>query len=266
METKDTQEDKARKPNNSVENWDCKDDSANESKGNNLLLMYILQSRAEKFIKCFETESNGCCFGILALHHVAYANKILLANSELDPGLLPIVDRCKVENAQILKCLKPSIKVPVNIGKNFVRLVKQVALFDENDDFDSMLKCNINELTKMGYREIDCLLYEAGLKFDFEKVRGLLEQDANPYVRISGHNAPQELSGLSMKDADSLYHIARNGVCNSIRIYGVADCWKDGVEGRETLITSDLLRELFLGAGCQMVLNIIHKYARMNPE
>lgn len=231
-----------------------------QHKGNNYLLMYIVQNRARNFIRCYEAENNGCCFGIMTLHHVAYANKILLANCECEPELLPIVDEGKAENRQILKYLKSSIKVPMNLGKDFVHIVKQVALFGENDNPYSMFKCSLNELAKMGYREIDCLLYEAGLKFDFERVKELLEQDANPYARISGNYSPQDASGLSVKDADSLYHVVRNGVYNSIYVFGVADCWKDGIEGRETSITIDLLRELFFGAGCQMVLNAIHRY------
>lgn len=116
----------------------------------------------------------------------------------------------------------------------------------------------------MGYREIDCLLYAAGLKFNFNEMDKLLAEGANPYIDISS-TYPADIA--LEKDPSDLYNEAvclfddvSSITCDLESYYGICDCWKDGFYGKETIISSDLIREFFQGAGCQLVFDTIRKH------
>lgn len=222
------------------------------------LLMYLLQNRADDFIELFRRQDNGCYWGTLSLYEVAYTNKLLLSDTEWVPGFLPVIEHGRTENRRILEFLESQIKIPENFGKHFAKTLKPFAWFFEDEDFGSMLEGLLPELLEKGYREKDCLLYEAGLKFNFDKLTTLLDQGADPYVRISGLYTPQEAAQqISPDDTYSLYDDVYRHACDCADIYGVGNCWQDGMQGKETEIDNDLLREFFQGAGCQWVTNII---------
>jgi hypothetical protein len=265
METKDTQRHEACRFNN-VENQKYNYNDEDEYKENNLLLMYILQSRAEKFIECFESVNNRCYMGVLSLHFYAYANKLLLSETDWKSNFIPVVEKCRAENEQILKYLESIIEIPSDYEREFAKILKSYARYDDEDDFDYMLYGSLDELIEKGYRKIDCVLFAAGVKFKFRRMINLLTRGANPYVYISGDCISEE--ALYDSNAVSLYESIHLELmfCACNPADGLCSCWKDGFEGRETWVTRNLINSLFLGAGCQMVLNIIHRYARMNPE
>jgi hypothetical protein len=86
-----------------------------------------------------------------------------------------------------------------------------------------------------------------------------LEQGANPFVRISIDYTAQEASQLPMKYVHSLYNEALCRRHNSVFLTDVIDYWKDGIDGNDTIIYDNVLDELFSGAGCQLVINIIRR-------
>lgn len=226
---------------------------------NNYLLMYLLQNRADDFIRQFESQNHRCFMGIYSLYRVAFANKILLDDTQWVPDFLPIVENGRKENIRILNYLSSLIDVPNDFFKEFKTSLKPFAWFDEDDDYDWMLNESLEKLMEMGYREIDCELYAAGMKFNFSELEKLLADGGNPYIKISAFNPPHLASKMNLQidDVFSLYDEAYTHACDCGSIYGVCDCWRDGFYGKETHITQELLHELFQGAGFQLVVETI---------
>jgi hypothetical protein len=223
----------------------------------NYLLMYLLQNRADDFIKRLRNDGNNCYTDILMLYHVAYANRLLLTNVNWVPNFLPVVKKCTAENAKIIEYLESLIKIPENYADVFAKFLKPYAWFFDDEEFEFMLDGSLESLLQKGYREIDCLAYEAGLKFNFDRLKELLDQGADPYAHISGDNPPEGAAQLSHMDVNELYEDADNHVCDRGSFYYICDCWQDGIDGKETTVENELIRDLFLSAGCQLVVNII---------
>jgi hypothetical protein len=124
-----------------------------------------------------------------------------------------------------------------------------------------MLDGDLEVLLAKGYREIDCLLYEAGLKFNFKKVKELLSQGANPYAHISGDFTSEEAAKRkTYDDVYSLYSDAYTHACDAGSLYGICYCWETGIQKKDIKVDDDLIRTLFQGAGCQWVVDIIREY------
>jgi hypothetical protein len=238
------------------------DDTAEQSAPQqNYLLMYLLQNRADDFIKRLRNDGNNCYMGILMLYRVAYANKLLLTNDDWLPHCLPEAEKCKAENAKIIEYLESLIKIPENFADDFEKFLKPYAWLYDDEEFKFMLEGSLELLIQKGYREIDCLAYEAGMKFNFERLKELLNQGADPYVHISGDYIAEEAAKLGLNDANVLYDDASDHICDIASHYSICDCWKEGMEGKETTIDNSLIRDLFRSAGCQLVVNIIRDYA-----
>lgn len=229
---------------------------------NNLLLMYLLQNRAKDFINEFESQNNRCFMGGLSLYKLAFANKILLSDTNWTEEFLPIVDRGRKENQSILSYLERIISISQVFSDDFKKFIKPFAWFPEYFDFETMLDGTLEWFEAMGYRKIDCLVYEAGLKFDFKELDRLLEIGADPYIIISAYNSPSiaQKMDLTLDDAYSLFFDAGRHYSDCISIYGIGKCWEEGMAGKETIISQSLVNEFFLGAGCKLVCEIIQKY------
>lgn len=234
-------------------------DDIDEAAQNNKLLMYLLQNRSEDFIRRFEAEDNGCFIGRYSLYRVAYTNKVILKQAEWAPGFLPVVEKMRGENQRILDYFASMIPISENFHEYFKDSLQPFAWFDKEDDFEFMLGGSLEHLEKMGYRKIDCLLYEAGLKFNFKECERLLAGGADAFVKLSAEYPPEVASNLDFFDYDvySLYEDAERHGADCVDIYGIGNCWEDGVAGKETIVDSDLLREFFLAAGCKMLCEII---------
>jgi hypothetical protein len=222
--------------------------------------MYLLQNRAQDFIDCLEQDGNKCYMGLLSLYHVAHANELLLSDTDWTSKFMPIVETNRLENNRILKYLESLIEITPDVYTLFSKYVKRFAVYYDDEDFNAMLDGSLDDLIKKGYREIDCRLYEAGLKFNFREVRQLLKQGANPYVHISGRYSSEEVDESEANDVYSLYDDALQYAYEN-EDYGIWDCWKAGINGTETLVEESLFGALFQGAGCQLVVNIIRKMA-----
>ena len=229
--------------------------------GNNHLLMYLLQNRANDFIRVFEAQNNRCFMGIYSLYCVAYANKIILRDDDWSVNFIPVVEKARGENQRIIDYLASIIPIPENFIDDFKMSLQSFAWFDKEDDFEFMLDGSLEHLEKMGYRKIDCLLYEAGLKFNFKEFERLLALGADPYVKLSSEYTPEIASKLDIVafDVYSTYEDAECHLYDCCDIYGIADCWKDGLSEKETIVDQNLVREFFLAAGCRLVCESILK-------
>ena len=223
--------------------------------------MYLLQNRAGDFIREFEAQDNRCFMGVYSLYRVAYANKIILQDDDWSADFISVVEKARGENQYILDYLASIIPIPENFIDDFKESLQPFAWYDKDDDFEFMLDGSLEHLEKMGYRKIDCLLYEAGLKFIFKEFERLLSLGANPYVKISSDYTPDVVSKLEINEFDvySLYEDAQCHLYDCCDIYGVGECWSDGQSGKETIVDQILIREFFLAAGCRLVCESICK-------
>ncbi|MDE5888278.1 MAG: hypothetical protein K2H46_11920 [Muribaculaceae bacterium] len=231
----------------------------NEISQNNHLLMYLLQNRSEDFIRQFEAQDNRCFMGVYSLYRMGYANKVIFNGDNWSTHFLPIVENMRRENQRILDYLASIIPIPENFLEDFKESLQPFAWFDKEDDFEFMLDGTLDHIEKMGYRKIDCLLYEAGLKFNFKECERLLASGADPYVKLSAEYSPIIASKLDIiaYDVSSLYEDAECHLSDCVDIYGISECWEDGLSGKETIVDSNLIREFFLAAGCQLLCEII---------
>lgn len=232
----------------------------NVTSPNNHLLMYLLQNRSEEFIRRFEDKNNRYFMGVYSLYRVGYANKILLMDNDWTPEFLPVVDKGRKENQRILDYLASIIPIPNDFLEDFRNSLKPFAWFDDEDDFEFMIDGTLDKLEEMGYRRIDCKLYEAGLKFHFEEFKQLLALGANPYAKLSAYFPPSVASKLDITNYDvySLHDDTQCHLSDSISIYGIGDCWSNGLSGKETIINQELMSEFFLATGCQLLCEAIH--------
>ncbi|MBD5238329.1 MAG: hypothetical protein HDS64_00955 [Bacteroidales bacterium] len=237
-----------------------------EMSQNNHLLMYLLQNRAGDFIREFEAQDNRCFMGVYSLYRVAYANKIILQDDDWSAGFISVVEKAREENQYILDYLASIIPIPENFIDDFKESLQPFAYFEKDDDFEFMLDGSLEHLEKMGYRKIDCLLYEAGLKFNFKEFERLLSLGANPYVKLSSEYTPDVASKLDIVEYDvhSLYEDADCHLSDCVDIYGIGKCWEDGQYGKETIVDQNIIRDLFLAAGCQLVCESICKLKSVN--
>ena len=235
-----------------------------EMSQNNHLLMYLVQNRAGDFIREFEAQDNRCFMGVYSLYRVAYANKIILQDDDWSAGFISVVEKAREENQYILDYLASIIPIPENFIDDFKESLQPFAYFEKDDDFEFMLDGSLEHLEKMGYRKIDCLLYEAGLKFNFKEFEQLLSLGANPYVKLSAEYTPEIASKLDIIafDVYSTYENAQWHLSDCVDIYGIGKCWEDGQYRKETIVDQNLIRDLFLAAGCRLVCESICK---LNP-
>ncbi|MDE6078014.1 MAG: hypothetical protein K2G29_09800 [Muribaculaceae bacterium] len=240
-----------------MNNNECR--KGNEASQNNHLLMFLLQNRSEDFIRQFEDQDNRCYMGVYSLYRVGYANKVILNSVDWSANFLPTVENLREENQRILDYLASIIPIPDNFFEDFKESLQPFAWFDKEDDFEYMLDASLDHIEKMGYRKIDCLLYEAGLKFHFKECEHLLAHGANPYVKLSSEYSPKVASKLDVitYDVYSLFEGAECHLSDCVNIYGISECWEDGLSGKETIVDSNLIREFFLAAGCQILCEII---------
>lgn len=226
---------------------------------NNHLLMYLLQNRSEDFIRQFEAQDNRCYMGVYSLYRIGYANKVILNEDDWSANFLPIVENVRGENQRILDYIASIIPIPENFLEGFKESLQPFAWFDKKDDFEYMLYGSLDHLEKMGYRKIDCLLYEAGLKFDFKECERLLACGADPYVKLSAEYSPRVASKLDITayDVYSLYEDAECHLSDCVNIYGIGNCWENGLSGKETIVDSNLIKEFFLAAGCKLLCELI---------
>jgi hypothetical protein len=239
------------------------DNSESQDEKNNYLLMFILQNQFDNLKDAIDSQNNRCYFGIFSLYQVAYANKILLSDPSWGEKFLPIVKKSRIENNKILKYLASLIKIPEDFSSEFARFLKRFGWSEEDLSFEMLFNDSLDVLLDKGYREIDCLLYEAGARFDFDRMIDLLNQGGNPLVHISGDYTPEEAAILGPDQVNSLCvdaFLYASHFCSN----GIYKCWENGINDKETFISNKFLHNVFIATGYQLILNIINYYARKN--
>lgn len=108
----------------------------------------------------------------------------------------------------------------------------------------SQLRTYIDDYVEMGYREIDVLLYDAGINYDFSAMEKLLQQGAIPMVKL--------------KEDENDYGIRLTEMLMETRPY--ASCWHNPLCNTERTINHQDLCNLACWAAIERTYQILVKY------
>lgn len=224
----------------------------------NKILMYLYQCRSEEFIECFNQEDGDICPCFMSqLYSSCYALHVILEDEIFGWGehIRPTIEICRKGCSEILSYLTTKVNITGDYKKRFMDFVRNEYQWYEDDiDFDWMLDGDLDKLKSQGYREIDCYLYEAGMKLHYDKVIKLLKQGADPYVSISAdfsasetreHPAYQLWEELSMRVEDLF-------ICDN---FGYV--LKEGVKKNDVEISTKQIHSVYQAAAYQLMLNLI---------
>lgn len=222
----------------------------------NQLMLYILQCRSADFVSCFEAQNNRCYMGVYSLYQLAWANYMNLSSEDWSPSFMKVIEPCRIECREIMDYLKTVITIPQSLDdmRNFLR---HFAYYGNDESLQDMVDCSLSELTAMGYRAIDCELYEAGMKLDYDNVERFLTSGASPDVCISGHLSPFETAETECTAVSCLSVDVNVIVCNTVDLYGIDDYWRAGLKREPQLIRLSDIPVLFRGAAYKLMEEII---------
>lgn len=222
----------------------------------NKLFSYLFQCRSEEFIERFyQNNCASCSQGISNLYACSYALHVILENEMWGEHLRSTIKICRKGCEKILSFLASKTEVPKNYEETFKDFVRsRFQWWDEEDEIEDMLDGDIEKLRERGYREIDCYLYEAGMKLHYDRVVELLKQGANPYVSISA----DYIAGEAESHESCLYE--KIGII-------IDDLFFDGVghiieKGVKKVDDEELIHWVFQTAAYLIMLNIIDNFEK----
>ena len=229
----------------------------------NKLLSCLLQCRSEEFIEQFnQNNCVSCSQGISNLYACCYALHVILENEMWGEHLRSTIKICRKGCEKILSFLASKTEVPKNYEETFKDFVRsRFQWWDEEDEIEDMLDGDIEKLRERGYREIDCYLYEAGMKLHYDRVVELLEQGADPYVSISA----DYIAGEAESHPDDTYCLWKD-VClrveNFVICNGVVCILEKGIEKIDADIHKRYICSVFQTAAYQIMGNIIDNFEK----
>lgn len=219
----------------------------------NFLILYILQCRAKDFIERFEAQENRCFAGVYSLYMMAYSNYLILSDDTWLPSCMTIVEPCREGCQKIMEYLRSIIEIPNSFESDLKAYLSHFAFYEYEDDLDYMLDGSLQELISLGYRDIDCRLYEAGMKLNYDEVERLMSNGANPDVHISGGYSPEKAVEAALYDVYCLSDDVTERVFNAVDLYGVYAYWKSGVRCETQTVDDRDLNAFFQGAAYRMM-------------
>ncbi|MDE7181051.1 MAG: hypothetical protein K2N88_07650 [Muribaculaceae bacterium] len=230
--------------------------------------MALLQNRADDFIEACEEADNRCFIGIYTLYQVAYANKLILDDNAWSAGYWPEIEKLRADNKRILDYMASLIPIPSDFEEQFRKLISRFAPYSEEDDIEVMIGASLDELIKLGFREIDCSLYEAGMKFNFGDVSLLLEAGAKPSAYLSPDCGPDDVDS-ALKSDEEVYCLndeILTKFSDNIDIDGIAACWDAGIKGEKIKLSPQLIPAIYQAAGFQILMKMIRDNFERNSE
>ena len=99
---------------------------------------------------------------------------------------MTVVKSCRMECKKILDYLKTVISIPDTFEAELAVFLKKFSYYEDDEDLDMMLDGSLHELVSLGYREIDCKLYEAGMKLKYSEVKRIIAKRGKSRINISG--------------------------------------------------------------------------------
>ena len=227
----------------------------------NKLLTYLFQCRSKEFIESFRKVKKLSSKEELELYSYCYALDIILTDEAWGKMILPVIEVCRKECKVLIDFFKSEIEIPENYDSIFKEMVrKNYQYYYDDDDFEFMLGGDIEKLKELGYREIDCYLFEAGMKLHFEDTLILLKKGGNPFACISADFSASEIYETEYYDGDSLYEEAFSRVNDLCICDEFNELWKNGVKKIDVKIKDTDICGLFMAAGYQLIVNMINKF------
>lgn len=119
----------------------------------------------------------------------------------------PIVAAVKSGIERIWNILLDKGLVPDDIDHQLIEFAQHIGFFPYDDNYEDIFDRPLDAILKKGYRKIDVDLIVAALSLNFDEVRKLLEQGANPDVDVEDDEDPHEfvsslmLTGMGWDDA-----------------------------------------------------------------
>lgn len=230
---------------------------SNTKSSTNLLILYILQCRAQNFIEQFEAQRNRCFGGVYSLYMMAYSNYLLLSEDLWLQSCMAVIEQCRKGCREILDYLQHIMELPDTFEADLRAYMKRYACYADDDDFDYMLDADLPKLLSLGYRKVDCLLYVAGMKLNYDEVEILLALGADPNVKIYGDYTAAQAAEASIYDVYCVGEEANNRVSDAVDLYGVYGYWESGVNGENKEIGEDDLYYFFQGAAYRLMVMIL---------
>lgn len=223
----------------------------------NKLMLYILQCRSTDFISHFEAQNNRCFMGVYSLYLIAWANYKILSIDSWTPSFMEVVKPCRVGCEEIIHYLRTVVAIP-NTLDNLKRHLKSFANYDDFDALYLMLDGELSQLTDLGYREIDCRLYEAGMKLDYDEAEKLLAMGANPNIFISSSLSPSEAED-NESETYCLSREVNSIVFDTVDIDNIDRYWIAGVKNEPQKVRLRDIEALFKGAAYRLMEELLSK-------
>lgn len=235
-----------------------KDTGESDGYTDNKLMLYILQCRSADFISYFEAQNNRCFMGVYSLYLMAWANYKILSIDFWTPSFLEVVEPSRVGCAEIMNYLRSVVAIPDSLD-NVKKYLKSFANYDDSDGLDLMLDSELSQLIDLGYREIDCRLYEAGMRLDYEEAEKLIEMGANPNIYISGELPPSKAEGNEY-EAYCLSCEVNSIVSDTLDFDAIDRYWIAGVKNESQNVRLRDIEALFKGAAYRLMEEVLSKY------
>lgn len=133
--------------------------------------------------------------------------RVLLDDDGWDEECRPIVAAVKSGVERIRNILLDKGLIPKDIEHQLIEFAQHIGFFSYDDNYEDIFDRPLDAILKKGYRKIDVDLIVAALSLNFDEVRKLLEQGANPDVDVEDDEDPHEfvsslvLTGMGWDDA-----------------------------------------------------------------
>lgn len=224
----------------------------------NKLMLYILQCRSADFISYFEAQNNRCFMGVYSLYLLAWANYKILSIDSWTPSFMEVVEPCRVGCLEIINYLRTVVAIPDSLD-NIKKYLKSFASYDDSDGLDLMLEGALSQLTDLGYQEIDCRLYEAGMKLDYDEAEKLIAMGANPDIFISSELSQSEAENNEY-EAYCLSCEVNSRVCDTLDFDEIDRYWISGVKNESQKLRLRDIEALFKGAAYRLMEEVLSKH------
>lgn len=133
--------------------------------------------------------------------------RVLLDDDGWNEEYRPIVAAVKSGVERIRNILLDKGLIPEGIEHQLIEFAQHIGFFPYDDNYEDIFDRPLDAILKKGYRKIDVDLIVAALSLNFDEVRKLLEQGANPDVDVEDDEDPHEfvsslmLTGMGWDDA-----------------------------------------------------------------
>lgn len=229
----------------------------------NKILTYLFQCRSEEFIEYFNQEGNDHCpYFILQLYSSCYALHVILEDEIYgwENHIKPTIEICRKGCSEILSYLATKANITGDYKKKFMDLAKsKYQWYEDDEDFDWMLHGDLETLKSKGYREIDCYLYEAGMKLHYEEVIKLLKQGADPYVFISADYLASEAEEYDY-DTCQLWNELFLRVEDLFLCEDYGYVLEEGTKKHDVEISMQQIYSVYQAAAYQLMMNLITEF------